>query len=180
MTVKNKKSKEHDFYNKPWEAWIRVTKHDSVTGQSDASLADAEFSVYEYQKETGSYEPYHYEDRKLMTDREDGTYEVGPLYYNPSNEGRFMILETRSPYGYTIDRKTNRFFIQITGEQTIMLTEGNAYNQAGTYPAASDAPARSRRLIMNRGKSKFGQIKEMRIPERNCRKSYSEFCDTTG
>lgn len=82
VTVKNKKSKEHDFYNKPWEAWIRVTKHDSVTGQSDASLADAEFSVYEYQKETGSYEPYHYEDRKLMTDREDGTYEVGPLYYN--------------------------------------------------------------------------------------------------
>ena len=141
VTVKNKKSKEHDFYNKPWEAWIRVTKHDSVTGQSDASLADAEFSVYEYQKETGTYEPYHYEDRKLMTDREDGTYEVGPLYYNPSNEGRFMILETRSPYGYTIDRKTNRFFIQITGEQTIMLTEGNAYNQAGTYPAASDAPA---------------------------------------
>lgn len=74
-----------------------MTKHDSVTGQSDASLADAEFSVYEYQKETGSYEPYHYEDRKLMTDREDGTYEVGPLYYKPSNEGRFMILETRSP-----------------------------------------------------------------------------------
>ena len=34
VTVKNKKSKEHDFYNKPWEAWIRVTKHDSVTGQS--------------------------------------------------------------------------------------------------------------------------------------------------
>ena len=50
-----------------------MTKHDSVTGQSDASLADAEFSVYEYQKETGSYEPYHYEDRKLMTDREDET-----------------------------------------------------------------------------------------------------------
>lgn len=140
-SVKNKKSDSHDFYNKPWEAWVRVTKHDSITGQTDASLADAEFSVYEYQKETGSYEPYRYEDRRWMTDRGNGTYEVGPLYYNPSNEGRFMILETRSPYGYTIDQKTNRFFIQITGEQTITLTEGNAYNQAGTYPASSDAPA---------------------------------------
>lgn len=67
VTVKNKKSKEHDFYNKPWEAWIRVTKHDSVTDRATRPWQDAEFSVYEYQKETGSYEPYHYEDRKLMT-----------------------------------------------------------------------------------------------------------------
>ena len=84
--------KYHDFYNKPWEAWLKVTKHDSVTGQTDFSLADADFSVYEYNKDTGAYELYRYEDRQIMKDNGDGTYTVGPLYYNPRNEGKFMIL----------------------------------------------------------------------------------------
>ncbi len=130
--------KYHDFYNKPWEAWIKVTKHDSVTGQTDFSLADAEFCVYEYNKDTGEYELYRYSDRQKMLDQGDGTYQVGPLYYNPLNQGKFMILETRSPYGYTIDRETNRFYFEITGEKQITYAQGNQYNQAGTFSAAPD------------------------------------------
>ena len=130
--------KYHDFYNKPWEAWIKVTKHDSVTGQTDFSLADAEFCVYEYNKDTGEYELYRYSDRQKMLDQGDGTYQVGPLYYNPRNQGKFMILETRSPYGYTIDRETNRFYFEITGEKQITYTQGNQYNQTGTFSAAPD------------------------------------------
>ena len=132
--------KYHDFYNKPWEAWLKVTKHDSVTGQTDFSLADADFSVYEYNKDTGAYELYRYEDRQIMKDNGDGTYTVGPLYYNPRNEGKFMILETMSPYGYTIDQTTNRFYFEITGEQQITYTQGNQYNTTGTFPATEENP----------------------------------------
>ena len=81
MTAKDGQHKYHDFYNKPWEAWLKVVKHDSVTGQTDFSLSDADFSVYEFQKETGKYVPYRYEDRRVMKDQGDGTYLVGPLYY---------------------------------------------------------------------------------------------------
>ena len=132
--------KSHTFYNKPWEAWVKVEKHDSVTGQTDASLADADFTVYEYNKETGEYELYRYEDRQLMKDNGDGTYSVGPLYYNPRNEGKFLIRETLSPYGYTIDQELNRFYFEITGEQQIAYTQGNKHNSAGTFPAAEDSP----------------------------------------
>ena len=140
VTAKDGQHKYHDFYNKPWEAWLKVVKHDSVTGQTDFSLSDADFSVYEFQKATGDYVPYRYEDRQLMKDQGDGTYLVGPLYYNPSNQGKFMIVETRSPYGYTIDQTTNRFYFQITGEQKITFTQGNAWNTAGTYPASEENP----------------------------------------
>ena len=140
VTAKDGQHKYHDFYNKPWEAWLKVVKHDSVTGQTDFSLSDADFNVYEFQKESGDYVPYRYEDRRLMKDQGDGTYLVGPLYYNPSNQGKFMILETESPYGYTIDQETNRFYFEITGEQQITFTQGNSWNTAGTYPASEDHP----------------------------------------
>lgn len=140
VTAKDGQHKYHDFYNKPWEAWLKVVKHDSVTGQTDFSLSDADFSVYEFQKETGKYVPYRYEDRRVMKDQGDGTYLVGPLYYNPSNQGKFMILETKSPYGYTIDQTTNRFYFEIIGDQKITFTKGNAWNTAGTYPASKENP----------------------------------------
>lgn len=130
----------HSFYNKPWEAWIQVVKYDSVTGQTDFSLVDADFSVYEYNRGTGEYEPYRHVDQQLMEDNGDGTYTAGPLYYNPRNEGKFLILETMSPYGYTIDQELNRFYFEITGEQQITYTQGNRHNSAGTYPAAQAGP----------------------------------------
>lgn len=139
-TAKDGAHKYHDFYNKPWEAWLKVTKHDSITGQTDFSLADAEFRVYEYDREKGAYVPYRYGDRQILKDYGDGTYGVGPLYYNPGNEGKFMIQETRSPYGYTIDRKLNQFYFEITGDNQITLPAGNVYNQAGTYAASEAYP----------------------------------------
>ena len=51
-----------------------------------------------------------------------------------------MILETKSPYGYTIDQTTNRFYFEIIGDQKITFTKGNAWNTAGTYPASEDHP----------------------------------------
>ncbi|MBS6395869.1 MAG: hypothetical protein KH452_01775 [Clostridiales bacterium] len=132
--------RHHDFYNKPWEAWLKVTKHDLITGQTDFSLADAEFRVYEYQRETDNYREYRYGDRQVMTDQGNGTYQVGPLYYNPDNEGKFLILETESPFGYTIDQKLNRFYFEITGEGQITFTNGNQYNAEGTYSASQEKP----------------------------------------
>lgn len=129
-----------DFYNKPWEAWIRVVKYDRITGQTDASLADAAFTVYEYNRKTGAYDRYRYADRQVMTDPGDGSYQVGPLYYNPGNEGKFLIMETCSPHGYTIDQKTNRFYFEITGEQQITYSNGNEFNQEGVYIATREYP----------------------------------------
>ena len=137
-TVRDGGHKYHDFQNKPWEAWVKVTKHDSVTGQTDFSLSDADFDVYEYDRDTGTYVPYRYTDRQRMLDNGDGTYQVGPLYYNPRNQGKFMIMETRSPHGYTIDQKTNCFYFEITGEKQITCEQENQYNSAGTFPAAPD------------------------------------------
>lgn len=139
-TAKDGAHKYHDFYNKPWEAWLKVTKHDSITGQTDFSLADAEFCVYEYDRDNGAYVPYRYGDRQILKDYGDGTYGVGPLYYNPANEGKFMIQETRSPFGYTIDRKLNQFYFEITGDNQITLPKGNVYNTAGTYAASEAYP----------------------------------------
>lgn len=132
--------KKKDFYNKPWEAWISLTKYDSITGQTDDSLSDAEFSVYEYNRQTMAYDKYRYEDRCVMTDNLDGTYQVGPLYYNPSNEGKFLIMETRSPHGYTIDQKTNRYYFEITGEEQITYSIGNTYNSEGIYASSAEHP----------------------------------------
>lgn len=139
-TAKDGADKYHDFYNKPWEAWLKVTKHDAVTGQTDFSLSDAEFRVYEYDRENGGYVPYRYGDRQILKDHGNGTYSVGPLYYNPANEGKFMIRETRAPFGYTIDQKLNQFYFEITGDNQISLSNGNVHNAAGTYAASELHP----------------------------------------
>lgn len=139
-TARDGAHKYHDFYNKPWEAWVKVMKHDSVTGQTDFSLSDAEFCVYEYDRENGEYVKYRYGDRQILKDHGDGTYSVGPLYYNPKNEGKFMIQETRAPFGYTIDRKMNQFYFEISGDNQITLSKGNKYNTAGTYAASEVYP----------------------------------------
>lgn len=125
--------RQHTFYNKPWEVWLKVTKYDRITGQTDASLSDAEFTVYEYNRLTGAYDQYRYGDRQVMSDMGDGSYRVGPLYYNGKNQGKFRIMETRSPYGYTIDRNTNCFSFEITGENRIVY-------QSATYIASQEQP----------------------------------------
>lgn len=125
--------REHTFYNKPWEVWLKVTKYDRITGQTDASLSDAEFTVYEYNRLTGDYDPYRYADRRVMKDTGDGSYLAGPLYYNGKNQGKFRLMETRSPYGYTIDRNTNCFDFEITGENQITF-------QSVNYMASQENP----------------------------------------
>ena len=143
----------------------------------------ADFSVYEYQKETGTYEPYRYEDRRAyQRTRDDGTYQVGPLYYNPSNQGRFMILETRSPYGYTIDRTTNRFY-HSDYRRTDDHVDGRKCLQYGGNLSGwpRTLPGQICRLTTSRGKSKCARIsRDEDTGKTAVRSPVPRFCATTG
>lgn len=132
-------SKEETITYKPWEAWLEIQKQDKTSGESGEILQGARFQVYEYHTDSQSYTPYRHTEFEFSTDKKDGTYSIGPLYYHAENEGKFMIVEETSPEGYQLDKTNNRFYLEIVEEGKIKLEETDA-TTAGTYVATQENP----------------------------------------
>ena len=90
---------------------IRIEKCDSVTGDiiSDHS---AEFTVYEYNKINNQYEdtveatarsidPVQFGNNKVVWEYEEDSYTSKNLYITDKNQGKFKVVETKNPLGYT-------------------------------------------------------------------------------
>ncbi len=100
--------------NEEWSGSAVVTKRDSAT---EGKLTGATFALQEW---NGSA----YETVKNLTDQEDGTYATGILYYRPSNQGRFRIVETAAPNGY-INRGWSQEFTLTGANQRFTYTVDN-------------------------------------------------------
>ncbi|MGI6007360.1 MAG: isopeptide-forming domain-containing fimbrial protein [Ruminococcus sp.] len=72
---------------------VQISKTDEVSG---APLADAEFTLYQWNRETGAYE----ELEKLTYDGGTQTYLSSSLFATVVNEGKFRMEETKIPDGY--------------------------------------------------------------------------------
>ncbi len=117
---------DHANYNvkdEPWKVKIKAIKVDSETKNR---IEGADYTVYEYNKNTKQYEEYKI-NRQGSTIKlefqEDRSYISGDwLYANRRNEGKFRIIETRAPEGYYGD--------YVSGTKTkvvndITITAGN-------------------------------------------------------
>ena len=76
---------------------IKIRKTASETG---TILKDAEFTVYQYQKNTGKYENTLGDRAKIVYDENSGLYCSKDLSITPQNEGKFKVVETKAPSGY--------------------------------------------------------------------------------
>ena len=90
---------------------VNIAKIDSETHQPIA--ADAEFAVFEWDTVEQMYIPFGGHNQYSVVRNEDGSYSVAngssyatgspadrTLYYTQRNEGKFIIVETRTPEGY--------------------------------------------------------------------------------
>lgn len=77
---------------------FHIRKMDSETGEL---LADAEFTVYQYNTETGRYEDTLGVNSGLIFDEETGLYLSAELVIDSRNNGKFKVMETKAPDGYT-------------------------------------------------------------------------------
>ncbi|WP_418895620.1 SpaA isopeptide-forming pilin-related protein, partial [Romboutsia ilealis] len=93
--------------NEPWKVKAEIEKIDEET--KEQIKEEAEFSIYEWDKEEGRYKEYisYTRGQKVeMKRRADGRYETEEwMYYTKRNEGKYRIIETRAPYGYYGDYK---------------------------------------------------------------------------
>lgn len=92
--------------NQEWSANATLTKKDPVSGQN---LKGAVFTLQEW---NGS----QYNNKKTLTDNGDGTYSTGTLYYSPSNQGKYKIVETTAPTGYLNSGWNQEFTISANGQ----------------------------------------------------------------
>ena len=94
-----------------WSVQVNIAKIDSETHQPIA--ADAEFAVFEWDTVEQMYIPFGGHNQYSVVRNEDGSYSVAngssyatgspadrTLYYTQRNEGKFIIVETRTPEGY--------------------------------------------------------------------------------
>lgn len=101
---------------------VTVTKKDSVSG---SLLSDATFRIYAWDGD--GYDTNYCG----MTNNGDGTY-TASVTYNSTNTGKFKIVETVAPYGYS-GSWTQEFTVSSTGATT----------QTFSYTATNDIIARS-------------------------------------
>ncbi len=82
----------------PKKGSIKIKKTDSVKG---TILPDAEFTIYQYNTVSGKYEDTLGKQSKLIFDEESSLYVSGNLIISKSNGGKFKVIETKAPAGYT-------------------------------------------------------------------------------
>ena len=92
----------NDMTEEPNKIKIKASKIDSETGNK---IAGVTFTIYEWNKDTQSYDIYsrnnnRNEQDETMHFQEDRTYLSEWLYANRKNEGKFRIIETGTPDGY--------------------------------------------------------------------------------
>lgn len=86
---------EYTVENEPAPARVEITKQDSVTKQV---LKDAEFTLFPWNEVKGVYENT---GEILVFDEVNGRYNSSILKITDLNKGRYKIVETRNPDGYT-------------------------------------------------------------------------------
>ncbi len=101
----------YDVTNTPFKGIVMITKEDSVTGEK---LTGAKFRCYAW--DGAEYTV----DKGLLKDNGDGTY-TGTYYYDSVNQGKYKIVETDNPSGYTGDW-SDRFVISADGASSQHFT----------------------------------------------------------
>lgn len=115
--------------NEPYKVKVEIEKIDSQTKKQIS--ANTEFTVYEWNKETQSYEEYlsYINGEAVKMERqEDGTYLSKEwLYYTPKNEGKYRIIETTAPNGYyaNYDENGNKITYDIN---LLQIISSGTYN----------------------------------------------------
>ena len=98
---------------------ILLHKQDSYTGEV---LTGAQFRIYEWNRETNAYEDVLGADAVLSYETADGCYLSQWLEINEKNEGKFKVVETKAPEGYSGDWKQEVQMNDIQKEYEYTLT----------------------------------------------------------
>ena len=108
ITVPANSSNDYPMKNDEWSIKVSIDKIDSETKQR--IKGDAEFKIFEWDTVRQCYIPFGGYNRYKVERQSDGTYKVinhsdyangsDNIYYTQRNEGRFVIVESRSPSGY--------------------------------------------------------------------------------
>lgn len=102
---------------------ISITKKDADSG---SLLTGAEFVVYQYNKNTGNYEDTLGSLRNLKYFSILKEYQTDLLEVTDQNNGKFKVIETKNPEGYTGSWSKEVIFTKGgTSEQNISLTATN-------------------------------------------------------
>lgn len=88
---------------------ISIQKKDSLTGEI---LKDAEFTIYIWEESAMDYLETPFDSVRMKYDGNRKLYLSGELEITPQNKGKFKIVETKNPEGYS-----------GTWEQEVILTE---------------------------------------------------------
>ncbi len=92
---------EYNVKDEPMKVMVQALKVDSETLER---ISGAEYTVYEYNKNTKEYEEYKINRQgeviKLKFQDDRSYVSTGWLYANRRNEGKFRIVETTTPEGY--------------------------------------------------------------------------------
>lgn len=95
--------------NEPWKLKASIKKIDINT--QNVIQAPTEFTIYEWNTQTNQYEEYQSYTRNQnvnMTRLEDKSYLTEEwLYYTPKNAGKYRIIETKAPEGYSANLGEN-------------------------------------------------------------------------
>ncbi len=104
---------------------VSVIKKDADSGEVITS-GDAVFKVYQYNKETGKYEDTLGATATLSWDNAKRKYISPKLEITSENDGKFKVIETKNPEGYTGSWSKEVAFIKGgDSEQTLSLTATN-------------------------------------------------------
>lgn len=89
--------------NEPWKIKAQIQNIDQETQKEIQS--DAEFTLYEWNKETNQYE----ESKVKFQRQENKIYLVDNwLYYTSKNQGKYRVIQTKAPEGYYGDYDENK------------------------------------------------------------------------
>ena len=88
--------------NEPYKIKAKIIKKDSETKND---LVGAKFNVYVWNSASNSYQQYVVDGHDVTLIRQsNGTYQTYDwLYYSPSNQGKYRVIETTTPTGYVGD-----------------------------------------------------------------------------
>jgi uncharacterized surface anchored protein len=97
-------------YDKEKSIQITVTKKDKSSGKK---LSGAVYTIYEYSAKQKKYVKASTADisdkKNTITTGSDGTATTGKLYYTADNGGKWKLVETEAPEGYSTDNAEKKF-----------------------------------------------------------------------
>lgn len=122
----------YNIENEPNKVKVKINKVDNETRNE---IAGAEFTVYEYDVTTNEYKEYKRNGNivKLQYNEDKKIYLSDWLYSNKTNEGKFRVVETKTPDGYFGDwsnleenqKVNNDFTIDLNSNGKILVLQNN-------------------------------------------------------